>query len=209
MSNHLADLWNYEAADAGLMLWTEALKAWRFDVPDGARVLELGCCETDWAARLKAIRPNVQITGIDVRPCPGYPGTFIQADASTHVWEPESFDWVFALGSIEHFGLGWQEYGDPVSPSADTDAYVSALRALVPGGHVWLDVPYTPETMFQTAHWRCYDDAGLTALFPLDGCVERARGFAPNEREFEFSPVRPIVPWHPFYFVARWLTKAA
>lgn len=213
----LADAWRYDGGDPGLVVFGEALKAWRFDLPEGARVLELGCCESDWAKVLLKARPDAQVIGIDVRPCPDYPGVFVQADAAEHVWDTDVFDAVFAIGSIEHFGLGWHEYGDPLKADADADAILKAGDALALGGVLYFDVPYTPDAFFQTAHWRCYNDAALSgrlALAPVQHLrswrlQERARGWAPNEAERGFTQVRPLVPHQPFYFTARWLTKVA
>lgn len=204
----LVDAWRYDGGDPGIVLFAEALRSWRFDLPEGARVLELGCCESDWVKTLIATRPDVQVTGIDVRPCPDYPGEFVQGDAAAHSWL-RAFDAVVGIGSIEHFGLGWQEYGDPFNEHGDTDALVNAVGALNIGGLVYFDVPWTPRRSFQTAHWRCYSDATVPLRLVPPGCIERARGWAKNEREWEFSNVRPLVSHSPFYFTARWLTKVA
>jgi hypothetical protein len=207
----LADAWRYDLGDPGIVLFTQALQAWKFDLPEGARVLELGCCESDWAKTLLAARPDVQMTGMDVRDCPDYPGVFIQDDAASHVWSPfeGKFDAIAGIGSIEHFGLGWHEYGDPPNEHGDTDALANAMEVLNHGGLVYFDVPWTPERSFQTTHWRCYSDVTLPMRLIPPGCIERARGWAKNEREWEFTQARPLTAHSPFYFTARWLTKVA
>jgi len=204
--SELHEVWKYPHGDPGIVLFTRALEQWHFDIPDGARVLELGCCESDWAKWLKEARPNVHITGVDARDCGEFQGnTFIATDASEIVWPENTFDAIVAIGSIEHFGLGW--YGDPRGALKDYEALHQAISGLKVGGLVYFDVPYTPSAMTQTEHYRVYDDAGLASRLMDDRCVLRAQGYAPNERESEFSPVRPLVPMSPFYFTSRWLTK--
>lgn len=207
----LVDAWAYQGADPCIVVFEEALKAWRFDLPEGARVLELGCCESEWAKTLIAARPDVQMTGIDVRDCPDYPGVFIQDDAAEHLWSQFEgrFDAIVGISSIEHFGLGWYEYKDPENEHGDTDALTNALHVLNIGGLIYYDVPWTTGRNFQTAHWRCYSDVTLPMRLIPPGCVERARGWAKNEREREFTQIRPMAPHDPFYFTARWLTKVA
>lgn len=208
MSTPLVDAWDYPHGDPCIVLFTRALEQWKFDIPEGGRVLELGCCESQWAATLKRCRPDVHITGIDQRDGKDfYADRFVLGDASDIQWEGEPFDFVFAISSLEHFGLGW--YGDPKGSLKDYEALVRAVDALKVGGHVYYDVPYTPSAMTQTEHYRVYDDAGLASRLMDDRLVLRAQGYAPNERESEFSPVRPLTPWSPFHFVARWLTKVA
>ena len=88
-----------------------------------------------------------------------------------------------------------------------SDLIASARRALKPGGQLYFDVPWTPQAMFQTEHWRCYDDEGLRSRL-LPGFEHLARGWAPNERESELTRVRPGSPYAPFWFVAVWGRKA-
>src|ERR1700753_2366130 len=51
------------------------LRRW---LPPTARVLDVGCGD----AGLIAVAPDLDITGVDVRPRPGYPGRFVMADAT-------------------------------------------------------------------------------------------------------------------------------
>jgi hypothetical protein len=190
----LVDAWRYDSNDPGIVLFTQALQAWRFDLPEGARVLELGCCESVWANTLLATRPDVQIMGIDVRPCPGYPGTFVHGDAATMLRLPQpKFDAVVAIGSLEHFGLGYADYGDPVNPKADEVALSDAVEVVTTGGLVYYDVPWTPRTEFQTDHYRVYSDATLDGRLSPSVCVERARGWAPSVN-VEDTPTLVVLP---------------
>lgn len=208
MSASLIETWAYGKGDPGIVLFTRALEQWKFDIPEGGRVLELGCCESEFGAVLKACRPDVHITGIDQRDGKDfYADRFVLGDASDIQWDGEPFDFVFAISSLEHFGLGW--YGDPKGGLKDYEALVRAVDALKVGGSIYYDVPYTPHVMHSTAHYRVYDDAGLASRLMDERLVLRAQGFAPNEQESAFSCVRPLTPWSPFHFVARWLTKVA
>lgn len=205
------DAWVYDQTDPMLLLFDHAVKQWGLDIPDGARVLELGCRETDWAQRVKRA-VACEIVGIDANPCPDYGGDrFIQADASSpdlfrRPWlEPASFDVVVSLGAIEHFGLGY--YGDPKGEAKDTQAVANAWHWLKPGGSFYFDVPWTPERHHETAHYRVYSDESLRERF-TSAFVWRARGWAPNTQEqYGFTQVRPMAVYQPFYFIAQWGVK--
>lgn len=205
------DAWHYDGTDPALNLFTSALTAWGFDVKPGDRVLELGCCETDFAQRLKDCVPGVSVVGIDVRPSDYGGDVQIVTDASRSDLfaddrlAPGSFDWVIALGAIEHFGLGW--YGDPKDEHADTRAMANAWVWLKPGGSVYFDVPWNPDAHFETRHWRCYSDRSLAERFTAS-LTWRARGWAANEQERDgFTQVRPMHAHSPFHFIAQWGTK--
>jgi cyclopropane fatty-acyl-phospholipid synthase-like methyltransferase len=208
----LADAWDYQGGDPGIWQFTNALKHWRFDIAPGSRVLELGCNETDFATHLLRHVPDVQMVGIDAREAADFKGQrFIVADASESSLfanpelRPGSFDWVISLGAIEHFGLGW--YGDPKKPNADTLAIANAWHWLKPGGHLYFDVPWTPERHHETHHYRCYSDQSLRERF-TDSFAWRAKAWCRNEHERdEFLSVRPMEKWAPFHFVMQWGTK--
>src|SRR5687767_9858945 len=98
------DAWTYDGSEPEILLFTHCLKAWGFEIQPGDRVLELGCCETDFARRLKAAVPDLRITGIDVRDDGGFGGDeLIVADAAdpallkSQACLPVSFDWVISL----------------------------------------------------------------------------------------------------------------
>lgn len=206
------EAWRYDGQDPALCLFTAALHAWGFEIKPGDRVLELGCCETDFSQRLKAAVPGVYVAGIDVR-AEAYGGDAqIVADASradlftNPVLAPESFDWVIALGAIEHFGLGF--YGDPKVPNADTLAMANTWVWLKPGGSVYFDVPWTPEGYHETDHYRVYNDRAMRERF-TSSLTWVARGWAPNERERDgFTQVKPLHAHTPFWFLAQWGVKA-
>ncbi len=65
----------------------------------GMRVLDVGC----GALGLRALEPGLDITGVDVDPRPGYPGPFVQADATERLpFEDDAFDLVYSSSVVEH-----------------------------------------------------------------------------------------------------------
>lgn len=145
-----------------------------FQFPDGARVLEVGCAEADWSTPMKALRPDLHITSVDVRPCKR-PGSdvMIQGDArdETH-FPPGIFDAIVSVSTIEHVGLGF--YGDPLDPDGDTRAMANLLRWVRPDGWLYCDVPYRPTYSVRGTKFRMYNDAALQTRL-LAGWQERAR----------------------------------
>src|SRR4051812_27118371 len=76
--------WTYDQTDPSVMLFTQARERFGFDLPEGARVLELGCAETDFLERLKKQNPSFDLWGVDVRKDRDANGwTFVHADAAS------------------------------------------------------------------------------------------------------------------------------
>lgn len=51
---------------------------------NGLRYLDLGCRPGSWSEWIRLKRgSDVTLVGIDLEPCPGYPGTFVQASIET------------------------------------------------------------------------------------------------------------------------------
>ncbi len=111
----------------------------------GARVLDVGC----GAIGLRALEPELDITGVDLAERPDYPGPFVRADAAAGLpFADGEFDLVYSSSVIEHVaperraafasevrrvGRGWfvqsPAYSFPIEP-----------HALLPGAH-WLPPP--------------------------------------------------------------------
>src|SRR5436190_22549757 len=145
MSHPIA--WQYGESDPALMLWTAAVSRFGLTWPrPDARVLELGCAETDFLTRLTRQNTGLVVTGVDARAEGGAcitAGAFVQGDAArADLFEPESFDVVVMLGALEHFGLGY--YGDPINDAGDVQTMANVARWLRPGGWVYFDVPCNP-----------------------------------------------------------------
>lgn len=130
-----------------------------FDFPQGAHVLEVGCAEANWIDPMKAARPDLHITGIDVRTCQREKAdALIVGDVLTHDFPPSRFDAVVFISSLEHIGLG--AYGDPLDEDGDTKAIQRAWTWLKPGGLLYADVPYGRFEV-KKGKWRVYDQRAV------------------------------------------------
>jgi SAM-dependent methyltransferase len=110
-------------------------------LPDGARVLDLGC----GAIGLRALEPELDITGVDLAERPAYPGPFVRADATAGLpFADGAFDLVYCSSVIEH-----------VAPSR-RDAFAAELKRV---GRGWLvqtpafSFPIEPHALLPFAHW--------------------------------------------------------
>ena len=200
------DTWRYDHGDPSILLFDRAVKAGWIDLPPGARVLELGCCETDFSHWLLKADPTIQLTGVDVNVPQQFEGTFIRGSAEAQDFAPNSFEAVILLGSLEHFGLGF--YGDPINDDADMLTMSSVQSWLVPGGWCYYDVPWTPAAHYITdnRHFRVYDDITIGML--NGGLTPLKRMYAHGETN-AYQPIRPGVPATPFWYLQRLLEKPA
>ena len=110
-------------------------------LPAGARVLDLGC----GALGLRALEPELDITGVDIAPEPSYPGPFVQADAAEGLpFTDGEFDLVYCSSVIEH-----------VAPRR-REAFAAELRRV---GRGWMvqtparSFPIEPHSLLPGAHW--------------------------------------------------------
>jgi SAM-dependent methyltransferase len=202
--------WKYEHGDPSVKLFDLCVQAGWIDLPDDAAVLELGCCETDFAKWFKAATQQGELIGVDVNATgdDNYDGV-LRADASTVIFPYGSFDAVILLGALEHFGLGY--YGDPVNASADIQTVENAARWLKPGGFLYYDVPWTPETYYITEnkHFRVYDDTALQARLTGPLRLEQQAWADGSATPGELVLARPEQPMVPFWYCARLLRKDA
>jgi SAM-dependent methyltransferase len=110
-------------------------------LPDGARVLDLGC----GALGLRALEPRLEITGVDLQPRPDYPGPFAQADAAAGLpFADREFDLVYCSSVIEH-----------VAPPR-REAFAAELRRVARGWFVQtpaFSFPLEPHALLPGAHW--------------------------------------------------------
>jgi SAM-dependent methyltransferase len=90
--------------------WFEHPNSWLFDKitnaipkdPSFKSVLDAGCGRGDFLRHLRARRPDLQLTGIDVSPNDNVDGiTFIQGDFQDYPFK-EQYDVVVSLAVIEH-----------------------------------------------------------------------------------------------------------
>lgn len=130
--------------DGCLRLFGRASQAFPLPIPEGARVLEIGCHEADFMGALSIARRDVSITGIDWLSCQRQYGRAIHGDVLTYDFPPEYFDVVVGISSIEHIGLGHYN-SDPLDVDGDTHCLERAVSWLKPGGWVYFDVPWQPD----------------------------------------------------------------
>jgi SAM-dependent methyltransferase len=107
----------------------------------GARVLDVGCGRLG----LRALEPELDITGTDIAPGGGYPGPFVQADAAEGLpFAEREFDLVYCSSVIEHV------------PRARRAAFAAELRRVGRGWFVqtpaW-SFPIEPHALLPLAHW--------------------------------------------------------
>ena len=110
-------------------------------VEPGIRVLDVGCGELG----LRALEPDLDVTGVDLTPRPHYPGPFVQADATRHLpFDDGAFDLVYSSSVVEHIA-------PPQRP-----AFAAELRRVGRGLYVqtpaW-SFPIEPHALLPAAHW--------------------------------------------------------
>jgi SAM-dependent methyltransferase len=106
-----------------------------------ARILDLGC----GALGLRALEPDLDITGVDLAERPAYPGPFVQADAAAGLpFADGEFDLVYCSSVIEHV------------PPPRRGAFSAELRRVGRGWFVQtpaLSFPIEPHSLLPFAHW--------------------------------------------------------
>jgi SAM-dependent methyltransferase len=107
----------------------------------GARVLDLGCGRIG----LRALEPRLDITGVDLRERPDYPGPFVRADAAEALpFADDEFDLVYCSSVIEHV------------PPQRRARFAEELRRVGRGWFVQTPAysfPIEPHSLLPLAHW--------------------------------------------------------
>jgi SAM-dependent methyltransferase len=107
----------------------------------GARVLDVGCGRIG----LRALEPQLDITGVDVSEHPEYPGPFVRADAAAGLpFASGEFDLVYCSSVLEH-----------VRP-ARRAAFAAEIRRVGRGWFVQTPAfcfPIEPHSLLPGAHW--------------------------------------------------------
>jgi SAM-dependent methyltransferase len=110
-------------------------------LPEGARVLDVGCGRIG----LRALEPNLDITGVDLVERPDYPGSFVRADASESLpFADREFDLVYCSSVIEHV------------PPVRRAAFAAEVRRVGRGWFVQtpaFSFPLEPHSLLPAAHW--------------------------------------------------------
>ena len=110
-------------------------------LPEGARVLDVGC----GALGLRALEPDLDITGVDLTERPHYPGPFVRADAAAGLpFADDEFDLSYCSSVIEHV------------PRARRAAFAAEVRRVGRGWFVQTPAysfPLEPHSLLPFAHW--------------------------------------------------------
>lgn len=147
-------------------------------LPEGARVLDVGCGRIG----LRALEPDLDITGVDLAGRPEYPGPFVRADAAAGLpFADGEFELVYCSSVIEHV------------PPARRAAFAAEIRRVGQGWFVqtpaW-SFPIEPHALLPFAHWlparlrRHYWKFGATAEWEEISLLRRA------EMEALFGPAQ-------------------
>jgi SAM-dependent methyltransferase len=110
-------------------------------IQQGAKVLDVGCGPLG----LRALEPELDVTGVDLMAQPGYPGPFVQADPAAGLpFADGEFDLAYCNSVIEH-----------VAPERRR-AFAQELRRVSRGWYVqtpaW-SFPIEPHALLPAAHW--------------------------------------------------------
>jgi SAM-dependent methyltransferase len=110
-------------------------------IGEGAKVLDVGC----GALGLRALEPELDVTGVDVMPQPGYPGRFVQADPAQGLpFADGEFELAYCNSVIEHV------------PRERRAAFAAELRRVARGWYVqtpaW-SFPIEPHALLPGAQW--------------------------------------------------------
>jgi SAM-dependent methyltransferase len=148
-------------------------------LPADARVVDLGC----GILGLRALAPELDITGVDVVERPAYPGALVVADAARGLpFADAEFDLAYSTSVIEHV------------PAERRAAFAAELRRVARGWFVqtpaW-SFPIEPHSLLPAAHWlppgvrRPYWRLGVAGAWEDVSLLRR--------REFEdlFGPALP------------------
>jgi SAM-dependent methyltransferase len=107
----------------------------------GMRILDVGC----GTLGLRALAPDLDVTGVDLVDRPAYPGPFVRADVTVGLpFGDGEFDLAYSSSVIEH-----------VDPAART-AFAAELKRVGRGFYVqtpaW-SFPIEPHALLPFAHW--------------------------------------------------------
>ena len=107
----------------------------------GMRVVDIGC----GALGLRALEPDLDVTGVDVVARPSYPGPFVQADATERLpFDDGAFDLAYASSVVEH-----------IAPERRA-RFAAELRRVARGWYVQTPAysfPIEPHSLLPFAHW--------------------------------------------------------
>jgi SAM-dependent methyltransferase len=145
----------------------------------GARVLDLGC----GALGLRGLEPELDITGVDIRERPEYPGPFVRADAAAGLpFAADEFDLVYCSSVIEHV------------PPARRSAFAAEARRVARGWFVQtpaFSFPIEPHSLLPGAHWLPAGPRKIYWRLGAAGGWEQVSLLRRGELERLFGPALP------------------
>jgi hypothetical protein len=148
-------------------------------VRPGMRIVDIGC----GSLGLRALEPDLDITGVDVSPRPDYPGPFVQADATVRLpFEDDAFELAYASSVVEH-----------VAP-ARRAAFAAELQRVARGWYVQTPArsfPIEPHALLPFAHWLPAGPRRRYWRLGAMGHWEDIRLLGRGELETLFGPARP------------------
>jgi Methyltransferase domain len=113
----------------------------RTGVRPGMRVVDVGC----GSLGLRALEPDLDVTGVDLAPRPDYPGPFVRADAAAGLpFADGEFDLAYSSSVIEHV------------PPERRAAFAAEVRRIARGWFVQTPArsfPIEPHALLPFAHW--------------------------------------------------------
>ena len=138
-------------------------------LPEGAKVLDIGCGKGELLNKLSQYRPDLDCYGVDFTPATPYPGyQHIRGDATQLPFDNEQFDLVISKQLIEHM--------------QDGSTLIAELqRVLKPGGYGYLDCPDVRGTS-PLIHPNFYDDPTHVRPYTCNAL----------QRLFELHQLKPI-----------------
>lgn len=110
-------------------------------IAPSTRIVDVGC----GGLGLIGLGPELNITGVDPKDRPEYPGRLVRADATEHLpFDDDEFDLAYSNSVIEHI------------PPERRRAFASELRRVARGWWVQtpaMSFPIEPHSLLPAAHW--------------------------------------------------------
>ncbi|HSE84296.1 MAG TPA: DUF268 domain-containing protein [Thermodesulfobacteriota bacterium] len=130
----------------------------------GKRALEFGCTRSHLALQLASL--GYEVCGIDLREYKfTHPGLKFYQQNLLYFEDGEGFDYVTAVSSIEHIGLG--AYGEDKNESDLHQVTAKLAGLLKPGGKLIVTVPFGQE--YEDEFLRSFTYDSIISLFPREG----------------------------------------